>query len=69
MRILKGLSSKLLGCGCIAGVYETYDGEVVTIIDAQGSSCASQHTAGQVVPAAETDFQPAPVRRTSSDKR
>ena len=27
MRILRGLSSKFLSCGCLAGVYETYDGD------------------------------------------
>ena len=40
MRILRGLSSRLLLCGCLAGVYETYDNEVVGILDARGSSCA-----------------------------
>jgi hypothetical protein len=50
-RILKGISSRLLPCGCLAGVYETYDGEIVTIIDARGSSCAvSTHVDGNVVP-------------------
>lgn len=52
MRILKGLSSRLLPCGCIAGVYETYGGDVVTIIDAPGSSCPDgTHTDGNLIPA------------------
>ena len=51
MRILKGLSSRLLPCGCVAGVYETYEGEIVTIIDAPGSSCAdTAHAVGKVIP-------------------
>ena len=51
MRILKGLSSRLLPCGCVAGVYETYEGEIVTIIDAPGPSCAdTAHAEGNVIP-------------------
>jgi hypothetical protein len=51
MRILKGLSSRLLACGCITGVYETYEGEIVTIIDAHGRSCPERaHADGNIVP-------------------
>jgi hypothetical protein len=51
MRILKGLSSRLLPCGCVAGVYETYDGDVVTIIDAPGPSCRENgHADGNTIP-------------------
>ena len=32
-RILRGLTSRHLSCGCVLGVYETYDGRVVIIID------------------------------------
>jgi hypothetical protein len=39
MRILRGLSSRVLPCGCLAGVYETYDSEVVGILDAREPSC------------------------------
>jgi hypothetical protein len=39
MRILRGLTSRLLPCGCIAGVYETYDGTVVTLLDERQSTC------------------------------
>ena len=57
MRILKGLSSRLLPCGCIAGVYETYEGEIVTIIDAPDSRCSDRdHTEGNIVP----NFVPPP---------
>ena len=38
-RILRGLGGRVLRCGCIVGVYETYTGETVAIIDAKGSGC------------------------------
>jgi hypothetical protein len=42
MRILRGLSSRFLPCGCLAGIYETYDGAVVAIVDARNGACADQ---------------------------
>jgi len=39
MRFLRGLSGRVLTCGCLVGVYETYDGNVVATIDARGESC------------------------------
>jgi ABC-type phosphonate transport system ATPase subunit len=51
MRILRGLSSKYLPCGCLAGVYETYDGTVVAIVDAKGTGCATMsHREGKRLP-------------------
>ena len=51
MRILRGLTSRLLPCGCLAGVYETYDGAVVTLLDDRNPDCAlSSHVAGHEVP-------------------
>ncbi len=51
MRILRGLSSKCLPCGCLAGVYETYDGDIVGILDAKGSACReASHVNGKLVP-------------------
>jgi len=38
-RILRGLTSRHLSCGCVLGVYETYDGRVVSIIDVRGARC------------------------------
>ena len=53
MRILKGLRSTVLPCGCVAGVYETYDGRVVTLIDTANASCADPaHKDGSELPAA-----------------
>jgi hypothetical protein len=51
MRILRGLTSRLLPCGCIAGVYETYDGAVVTLLDDRGPDCpVPSHVAGNELP-------------------
>jgi hypothetical protein len=44
VRLLRGLGSQLLECGCLTGVYETYDGTVVVLIDARGRNCPfSEH--------------------------
>lgn len=51
MRILRGLTSRLLQCGCIAGVYETYDGTVVTLLDDRNASCTdASHVVGDAIP-------------------
>jgi len=51
MRILKGLSSRLLPCGCVAGVYETYDGQVVTLLDERSHECTDRnHQDGNRIP-------------------
>lgn len=60
MRIRRGLSSRVLPCGCLVGVYETYEGEIVAILDARGPSCAeTDHAAGNFVPVDAHDM-PAP---------
>ncbi len=40
MRLLRGLAGRVLPCGCLVGVYETYSGLVVATIDARGSDCS-----------------------------
>jgi hypothetical protein len=51
MRILRGLTSCVLPCGCVAGVYETYDGEVLTLLDERESTCQiDTHEAGNRIP-------------------
>lgn len=51
MRILRGLTSRILPCGCIAGVYETYDGTVVTLLDERQSTCHDPtHADGNQIP-------------------
>jgi hypothetical protein len=51
MRLLRGLGSRLLPCGCLAGIYETYADTTVTIIDARGEHCDNVgHTVGEHMP-------------------
>jgi hypothetical protein len=42
LRILRGLDSRALPCGCLVGVYETYASETVAIIDATGTTCGDR---------------------------
>jgi hypothetical protein len=45
------VAGKCLSCGCLVGVYETYQGAVVATIDAQGRSCQdSSHRLHASVP-------------------
>ena len=68
MRILRGLSSRVLPCGCLAGLYETYDSEIVGILDARGLSCAdSSHEPGQTLPLDANDDTPR-LSAQSSDR-
>jgi hypothetical protein len=63
MRILRGLSSECLPCGCLAGVYETYSGLIVTIVDAKGTGCEnSSHHNGNVIPEKPSEM-PDPLQR------
>ena len=39
MRILRGVGSRMLPCGCLVGLYEAYDKKTVALIDARGSGC------------------------------
>ena len=56
MRIRRGLSSRLLSCGCLVGIYETYEGETVGILDARSPSCADPaHARGNRVTLPTTD--------------
>ena len=51
MRILRGLTSHVLPCGCVAGVYETYDGHVITLLDERASMCLiDTHRNGNRIP-------------------
>ena len=50
-RILRGLSSRLLSCGCLLGIYETYDGTVIGLVDSKGGECAvTAHAPGNEIP-------------------
>lgn len=48
MRILKGLSSRRLACGCVVGIYETYSAEIVALVDSREATCdRKEHVPGQ----------------------
>ena len=50
-RILRGLSSRLLDCGCLLGIYEMYDGAVMGLLDSKGPACSvSSHERGNEIP-------------------
>ena len=42
LRILRGLGSRALPCGCLVGLYETYANQTVAILDAKGADCADR---------------------------
>lgn len=46
MRILRAVASEAHQCGCLLGIYETYDGEIVRLVDEVGDGC-STHFQGQ----------------------
>lgn len=51
MRILRGLRSQLLPCGCLAGTYETYDGRIVYVLDEHEADCPDlTHAVGNSIP-------------------
>jgi hypothetical protein len=67
MRILRGLASRILPCGCLAGVYETYEGEIVNILDARAPTCADpEHASGNTLP---TDIIESPGRSDQSPRQ
>ena len=41
-RILRGLGSRALPCGCLVGLYETYANTTIAILDAKGPECADR---------------------------
>jgi hypothetical protein len=54
MRLLRGVAGKVLGCGCLVGIYETYGGSVIATIDARGPSCdVASHRLHEELPAAQ----------------
>jgi len=60
MRILRLLSGRPLACGCLAGIYETYAGPTVWIVDARGADCtdAAHRPGAQLAPAGRADEVP-----------
>ena len=56
MRILRGLRSRLLPCGCVVGVYETYENEIVAVVDSRSENCPhDEHRPGHQIPVATAD--------------
>ena len=45
MRFRRGVSSRVLSCGCLVGLYETYDETVVAVVDVSDPGCA-RHVRG-----------------------
>jgi hypothetical protein len=55
-RILRGLSSRVLPCGCLLGIYETYEGRVIGLVDARAAACSdSGHNGGNELPLRRSD--------------
>ncbi len=49
-RILRVVRSRLLKCECFIGIYETYDGRSVEVIDSRGEGCADRtHRPGAIL--------------------
>ena len=62
MRFLRGVSGRVLACGCLVGVYETYGGEIVATIDARGERCPqSGHRLHAIVPPVSSETAAEPV--------
>jgi hypothetical protein len=40
MRILRGVGSRTLPCGCLVGFYETYDIKTIAVVDARATGCS-----------------------------
>jgi hypothetical protein len=58
------LDSRLLACGCLIGVYETYSGKTLSIVDARGAGCRDKtHRLDSVI----SDERPRPGPKTRPD--
>jgi len=50
MRIYRVLRGSVRPCGCLVGVYETFDGGTVGIIDERGNNCPDRsHRVGRPI--------------------
>ncbi len=71
MRILRGVGSGSLPCGCFVGLYETYSGPTVQVIEERGVSCAdSRHKPGAQMPVDRVNHPvtsaPTPVAKSAA---
>ena len=67
MRILRGVGSRVLPCGCLVGLYETYNGRLIAVIDGCSETCTDRtHRVNTALPvtsySASRDSVCAPVR-------
>lgn len=53
MRILKVVGTETRPCKCIVGIYETYGGEIVRVVDLVSADASCGHRLGQEVEALE----------------
>ena len=61
MRVYRVLRGSVRPCGCLVGVYETFDGGTVGIIDERGINCSDlSHRVGRPIapPTPPTDSLP-----------
>lgn len=68
--MLRGVAGRVLTCGCLVGVYETYAGTIVFTIDACGAACTQpDHQLHAVVPEVPADFTrpPTPDQRRAAN--
>ncbi len=67
MRILRVLQSQSLSCGCFVGVYETYGGPAVTIVEETGRECRD-HQQGDEIPSGPWT-RPSELGRDAGEQR
>ena len=63
MRILRGVGSRILPCGCLVGLYETYDRRTIAVIDGRAAACTDRtHRVNLTLPVAmvRRDNEPSP---------
>jgi len=67
MRFLRGLGGRVLPCGCLVGVYETYNGSVVSTVDARGPECGvADHQLHRILEASPDSTGPSADRPLGS---
>ena len=66
MRILRGVGSLSLPCGCLVGFYETYGAETLAILDVRAPACSDPtHRTGDSIDGKAVRAQdPSPDRKT-----
>ena len=60
MTIRRCVGSKRLACGCTVGVYETFGGRTLAVIDGPAAACGRpEHAEGMLAPASPPQSIPA----------